>query len=292
MLIYFYRNLIKGRCILKNVSLKNIQKDIVSGIIVALVSIPISMGYAQIAGLPAVYGLYCSILPVLIYGLVTTDKVYRNNEWEWGYRETDELDGYDPYSNSKSCSELVTHSYEKAFLKELGIAVSTARAGNVIGGGDFAADRIVPDCVRAIADGKKIAVRNPHSTRPYQHVLEPLGAYLMIAGSQYEDTSRAGAYNVGPGDDDCITTGTLADLFCEAWGEGASWENLCQGGPHEANFLKLDCSRIRSTFGWKPHWQVKEAISQTVKWYQAWLDGDDMAAFTDRQIEEYLTQNR
>ena len=223
---------------------------------------------------------------------VTTDKVYRNNEWEWGYRETDELDGYDPYSNSKSCSELVTHSYEKAFLKELGIAVSTARAGNVIGGGDFAADRIVPDCVRAIADGKKIAVRNPHSTRPYQHVLEPLGAYLMIAGSQYEDASRAGAYNVGPGDDDCITTGTLADLFCEAWGEGASWENLCQGGPHEANFLKLDCSRIRSTFGWKPHWQVKEAISQTVKWYQAWLDGDDMAAFTDRQIEEYLTQNR
>ena len=223
---------------------------------------------------------------------MTTDKVYRNNEWEWGYRETDELDGYDPYSNSKSCSELVTHSYEKAFLKELGIAVSTARAGNVIGGGDFAADRIVPDCVRAIADGKKIAVRNPHSTRPYQHVLEPLGAYLMIAGSQYEDASRAGAYNVGPGDDDCITTGTLANLFCEAWGEGASWENLCQGGPHEANFLKLDCSRIRSTFGWKPHWQVKEAISQTVKWYQAWLDGDDMAAFTDRQIEEYLTQNR
>lgn len=223
---------------------------------------------------------------------VTTDKVYRNNEWEWGYRETDELDGYDPYSNSKSCSELVTHSYEKAFLKELGIAVSTARAGNVIGGGDFAADRIVPDCVRAIADGKKIAVRNPHSTRPYQHVLEPLGAYLMIAGSQYEDASCAGAYNVGPGDDDCITTGTLADLFCEAWGEGASWENLCQKGPHEANFLKLDCSRIRSTFGWKPHWQVKEAISQTVKWYQAWLDGDDMAAFTDRQIEEYLTQNR
>ncbi|MDO5798865.1 MAG: CDP-glucose 4,6-dehydratase [Eubacteriales bacterium] len=223
---------------------------------------------------------------------VTTDKVYRNNEWEWGYRETDELDGYDPYSNSKSCSELVTHSYEKAFLKELGIAVSTARAGNVIGGGDFAADRIVPDCVRAVSDGKKIAVRNPHSTRPYQHVLEPLGAYLMIAGSQYEDAACAGAYNVGPGDDDCITTGTLADLFCESWGDGASWENLYQGGPHEANFLKLDCSRIRSTFGWKPHWQVKEAISHTVKWYQAWLAGDDMAAFTDRQIEEYLTQNR
>ena len=219
---------------------------------------------------------------------VTTDKVYRNNEWEWGYRETDELDGYDPYSNSKSCSELVTHSYEKSFLNELGIAVSTARAGNVIGGGDFAADRIVPDCVRAVSKGRKIAVRNPHSTRPYQHVLEPLGAYLMLAGSQYEDASKAGAYNVGPGDDDCITTGELADLFCASWGDEAAWENLYQGGPHEANFLKLDCSKIRSTFGWKPHWQVKEAIAHTVEWYQAWLDGADMAAFTDRQIREYL----
>ena len=149
---------------------------------------------------------------------VTTDKVYRNNEWEWGYRETDELDGYDPYSNSKSCSELVTHSYEKSFLNELGIAVSTARAGNVIGGGDFAADRIVPDCVRAVSKGQKIAVRNPHSTRPYQHVLEPLGAYLMIAGSQYEDASKAGAYNVGPGDDDCITTGELAESFLRILG--------------------------------------------------------------------------
>ena len=148
---------------------------------------------------------------------VTTDKVYKNNEWEWGYRETDELDGYDPYSNSKSCSELVTHSYEKSFLKDMDIAVSTARAGNVIGGGDFAADRIIPDCVRAVSGGKKIAVRNPHSTRPYQHVLEPLGAYLMIAGVQYQDSSKAGSYNVGPGDEDCITTGELADLFCEAW---------------------------------------------------------------------------
>ena len=177
-------------------------------------------------------------------------------------------------------------------LKEAGVAVSTARAGNVIGGGDFAPDRIIPDCVRAVAKGEKIAVRNPHSTRPYQHVLEPLGAYLMIAQAQYENPACVGSYNVGPGDEDCITTGQLADLFCNSWGGEAAWENLYQGGPHEANFLKLDCSRIRSTFGWKPHWQVKEAISQTVKWYQAWLDGDDMAAFTDRQIEEYLTQNR
>ena len=219
---------------------------------------------------------------------VTTDKVYKNNEWEWGYRETDELDGYDPYSNSKSCSELVTHSYEKSFLKELGIAVSTARAGNVIGGGDFAADRIIPDCVRAVSDGQKIAVRNPHSTRPYQHVLEPLGAYLLIAQAQYEDASKAGSYNVGPDDRSCLTTGELADLFCEAWGNGAEWENLSEGGPHEANFLKLDCSRIRSALGWKPRWQVDEAVSHTAKWYQAWLAGENMAEYTDHQIKEYF----
>ena len=219
---------------------------------------------------------------------VTTDKVYENKEWEYGYRECDPLDGYDPYSNSKSCSELVTHSYEKAFLKEAGIAVSTARAGNVIGGGDFAADRIIPDCVRAMADGREIAVRNPHSTRPYQHVLEPLGAYLMIAGVQYQDSSKAGSYNVGPGDEDCITTGELANLFCEAWGENAVWKNLYQGGPHEANFLKLDCSRIRSTFGWRSRWHVQDAVRYTVQWYQAWLEGANMAEYTDRQIKEYF----
>ena len=219
---------------------------------------------------------------------VTTDKVYKNNEWEWGYRETDELDGYDPYSNSKSCSELVTHSYEKSFLKEQKIAVSTARAGNVIGGGDFAADRIIPDCVRAVSEGKKIAVRNPHSTRPYQHVLEPLGAYLLIAQAQYEDVAKADSYNVGPDDRSCLTTGELADLFCNAWGEGAEWENLSQGGPHEANFLKLDCSRIRSALGWKPRWQVEEAVTNTAKWYQAWLNGDDMEVYTDFQIKEYF----
>ena len=218
---------------------------------------------------------------------VTTDKVYKNNEWEWGYRETDELDGYDPYSNSKSCSELVTHSYKSSFLDAAGIRVSTARAGNVIGGGDFAIDRIIPDCVRAVEKGQKIIVRNPHSTRPYQHVLEPLGAYLMIAKEQYLDEKYAGAYNVGPGDMDCITTGELADLFCESWGPEAAWENQYMGGPHEANFLKLDCSRIRSTFGWEPHWHVKDAVAQTAKWYRAYLEGADMIAVTDQQIKAY-----
>lgn len=219
---------------------------------------------------------------------VTTDKVYENKEWEYGYRENDPLDGFDPYSNSKSCSELVTHSYQKSFLSQGRCAVSTSRAGNVIGGGDFAADRIIPDCVRAVSGGKKIAVRNPHSTRPYQHVLEPLGAYLLIAEEQYQDGRKAGSYNVGPDDRSCLTTGELADLFCTAWGNGAAWENLCQGGPHEANFLKLDCSRIRNRLGWKPRWQVDEAVVNTAKWYQAWLAGQNMAEYTDCQIKEYF----
>ena len=154
---------------------------------------------------------------------VTTDKVYLNKEWEWGYRENEELDGYDPYSNSKSCSELVTHSYINSFFKEMNIAVSTARAGNVIGGGDFANDRIVPDCIRAAIKHEDIVVRNPFSTRPYQHVLEPLYAYLMIAQKQYEDIKYAGYYNVGPDDRDCFQTGALVDLFVEHWGEGMKW---------------------------------------------------------------------
>lgn len=219
---------------------------------------------------------------------VTTDKVYKNNEWEWGYRETDELDGYDPYSNSKSCSELVTHSYEKSFLKEAGVAVSTARAGNVIGGGDFAPDRIIPDCVRAVAKGEKIAVRNPHSTRPYQHVLEPLAAYLLIAMKQYEDKSYAGFYNVGPDESDCITTGNLVDTFCAKWGEGLKWVNKYDGGPHEANFLKLDCSKLKTTFGWKPVWNFDTAIEKSVAWSKVYAAGGDIPACMDAQIAEFF----
>ena len=218
---------------------------------------------------------------------VTTDKVYENREWEWGYRENDPLDGYDPYSNSKSCSELVTHSYKKSFFANGGTAVSTARAGNVIGGGDFAADRIIPDCVRAAEKGEAIVVRNPHSTRPYQHVLEPLMLYLTIAMKQYEDSSFAGYYNVGPDDADCLTTGRLVDLFCKAWG-GMEWINRYDGGPHEANFLKLDCSRVKSVFGWHPTWKVEKAIEKTVEWSKIWLAGGDVAACMDRQIQEFL----
>ena len=218
---------------------------------------------------------------------VTTDKVYQNNEWHWGYRENGPLDGYDPYSNSKSCSELVTHSYKNSFFSDGSVAISTARAGNVIGGGDFAKDRIIPDCVRAVQKKETIIVRNPHSTRPYQHVLEPLFAYLMIVQKQYQDRKYADWYNVGPDECDCVTTGELVDLFCKTWGEGASWEDRWTGGPHEANFLKLDCSKIKATFDWKPTWHITDAIENTCNWTKVWLSGQDIPSEMDRQIKEY-----
>lgn len=219
---------------------------------------------------------------------VTTDKVYENKEWAWGYRENEPLDGYDPYSNSKSCSELVTHSYKRSFFQDGRTAISTARAGNVIGGGDFARDRIIPDCVRAAADKQPIIVRNPYSTRPYQHVLEPVMAYLMIAQKQYEDLSFAGWYNVGPDDCDCVTTGELTTLFCRAWGDGMTWENRSEANaPHEANFLKLDCSKIKTTFGWQPRWHMQEAIQKTVEWSKVWMDGGDVPAVMRKQIREF-----
>ena len=220
---------------------------------------------------------------------VTTDKVYENREWEYGYRECDPLDGYDPYSNSKSCSELVTHSYQKSFFSDGRCAVSTSRAGNVIGGGDFANDRIIPDCIRAAATGKDIIVRNPHSTRPYQLVLEPLAVYLTIAMRQHEDGRYQGYYNVGPDDKDCVTTGRLVDMFCRAWGGDVKWVNQYDGGPHEANFLKLDCSRIKSVFGWRPRYGVEEAVEKTVEWSRAYLDGEDMLEVMDRQITEFFS---
>ena len=219
---------------------------------------------------------------------VTTDKVYLNKEWEWGYRENEELDGYDPYSNSKSCSELVTHSYINSFFKNMNIAVSTARAGNVIGGGDFASDGIIPDCIRAAIKHEDIVVRNPFSTRPYQHVLEPIYAYLMIAQKQYEDIKYAGYYNVGPDDRDCFQTGALVDLFVKHWGEGMKWIDKYDGGPHEANFLKLDCSKLKKTFGWQPHWDLNIAIEKVVEWSKCWLTNGDIEKCMNKQIEEFM----
>ena len=223
---------------------------------------------------------------------VTTDKVYRNNEWEWGYREIDALDGFDPYSNSKSCSELVTSSYKKSFFADKDIAISTCRAGNVIGGGDFAKDRIIPDCVRAMENKTEIIVRNPYSTRPYQHVLEPVCTYLMLAQKQYEDKSFAGEYNVGPDDQDCVNTGTLVDLFCKYWGEEAKWKNLCEeNAPHEANFLKLDCSKIKSKLNWQPRWHIDDAIEMVVEWSKSYLQEKDITSIMLNQIKCFINEN-
>lgn len=221
---------------------------------------------------------------------VTTDKVYENHGWPWGYRETDRLNGFDPYANSKSCSELVTDSYRNSFFAGMRTAVSTARAGNVIGGGDFAKDRIIPDCVRAVQSGRVIQVRNPASVRPYQHVLEPLSAYLLIAQRQYENAALAGSYNVGPESRDCLTTGELVELFCRAWGKGACWEHTGEDGPHEDAVLKLDCSKIQSALGWKPKWDAARAVRETVVWTKEWLAGENVPACMERQISAYFNE--
>ena len=181
------------------------------------------------------------------------------------------------------------------FFTERDVAISTARAGNVIGGGDFAVDRIIPDCVRAIQKGEEIIVRNPYSTRPYQHVLEPLAVYLMIAQKQYTLKELAGCYNVGPDDSDCWATGELVSLFCDKWNEAmntsVTWKNISEmEGPHEANFLKLDCSKLKSVFGWKPNWNVETAMEKIVEWTKCYLAGEDISRCMDAQIEEFLSR--
>lgn len=219
---------------------------------------------------------------------VTTDKVYENNDLDIGFTEDMKLDGYDPYSNSKSCSELVTHSYKKSFFTDDRVKISTARAGNVIGGGDFANDRIIPDCIRAAVRHEDIIVRNPYSTRPYQHVLEPLFAYLLIAKEQYIDSKKQGWYNVGPDDIDCFQTGKLVDAFIKHWGEGTKWVDKFDGGPHEAAFLKLDCAKLKEVFGWKPTWNLDKAIEKTVEWSKCWVSGGDIRVMMDKQIDEFI----
>ena len=220
---------------------------------------------------------------------ITTDKVYENHEWEWGYRETDRLDGYEPYSNSKSCSELVTACYKRSFFSDTGIAVSTVRAGNVIGGGDVSPHRIIPDCVRAVCAGEKIKIRNPLSIRPYQHVLDPLYAYMMVAARQYTNPDLSGCYNVGPEVSDCVTTEQLVNLFCKKWGEGAGWELAeCAQPKHEANFLRLDCSRIKQVFNWQPVWNIEKAVEKTVEWAKVWADDGDVVSVMDKQIDDFM----
>lgn len=223
---------------------------------------------------------------------VTTDKVYLNDDLpNHPFSEDEPLDGYDPYSNSKSCSELVTHSYKKSFFQDRDCSISTARAGNVIGGGDFAKDRIIPDCIRAAIKGENIIVRNPYSSRPYQHVLEPLYIYLEICQKQYGNKEFEGYYNVGPDDSDYVTTGDLVDKFCKSWGEGITWIDQSDGGPHEASFLKLDNSKIKSVFGWTPKWHIDETIDKVTEWTKCWHTGGDVEGCMKKQISDFWGGN-
>ncbi|MCR5671201.1 MAG: CDP-glucose 4,6-dehydratase [Butyrivibrio sp.] len=224
---------------------------------------------------------------------VTTDKVYLNPEDGRSFSEEDKLDGFDPYSNSKSCSELVTHSYCNSFLKDMNIAVSTARAGNVIGGGDFAADRLAPDLMRAALSGSEMIIRNPDSVRPFQHVLEALSAYLLLAKRQYEDMSFAGAYNVGPLYEDCKCAGEIALSFADKWNEISGKElDLSvkkDGGPHEAGLLYLDCKKIRERLGWEPKWDIDTALLKCALWTLEYQKGSHKECM-DRQIKEYFEE--
>mgnify|MGYP003672464655 CR=1 FL=1 len=209
---------------------------------------------------------------------VTTDKCYENREWVWGYREEEALGGHDPYSASKACSEIVTSAYRRSFLAERGLGLATARAGNVLGGGDWCLDRLVPDAVRAWSEGRVVEVRNPASTRPWQHVLEPLSGYLMLAERLSEDPGRwSEAWNLGPRAADVLPVGTVMEALAEAWPDCPGWKDVSEGdlGPHEAGLLKLDISKVTTRLGWRPRSDVKKCLQWTVDWYRAHSEGAD-----------------
>ncbi len=218
---------------------------------------------------------------------VTTDKVYKNKGEKYAYKESDVLDGFDPYSNSKSCSEYVTNGYRNSFFTS-GIPISTVRVGNVIGGGDFAANRVIPDCVRSALAHENILLRHPHSIRPYQHVIEALYAYLMIAACQYEENHLAGSYNIGPDMNACVETGKLVDIFIDTWGGDIKRIDKEENGPYESCWLKLDCTKIKNIFGWKPKWNIEQAIGKVVGWTKAWMYGEDILKVMDEQLKTYL----
>jgi CDP-glucose 4,6-dehydratase len=222
---------------------------------------------------------------------ITTDKCYDNKEWVWGYREDEPMGGYDPYSSSKACAELVSAAYRKSFLTDAGIAMATARAGNVIGGGDWALDRLVPDALRALAKGEPALIRHPHAVRPWQHVLEPLSGYLLLAERLHtQGQLDAEPWNFGPHDDDARPVQWIVEHLCEHWGSRASWALQPGDHPHEAHFLKLDISKARQRLGWVPRWPLETALRHITAWHQAWLKGQDMRAVCLAQIDQYGSQ--
>lgn len=225
---------------------------------------------------------------------VTTDKCYENREWHWGYRENEPMGGYDPYSNSKGCSELVTASFRNSFFNpnnyaKHGVALASARAGNVIGGGDWAADRLIPDFIRAISKGEKLLIRSPYAIRPWQHVLEPLSGYLTLAAKLFTDgPAFAQAYNFGPDDNDAQNVEWITNTICELWGQNASYEIDANPQPHEANYLKLDCSKVKVELNWQPRWNISTALQSIVEWNKAWLNKADVRAICYQQMDNYF----
>lgn len=219
---------------------------------------------------------------------ITTDKCYENREWLWGYREIEPMGGHDPYSSSKGCAELVSSAYRQSFLKEAGIAMATARAGNVIGGGDWAPDRLVPDILQALQAKTPVLIRNPHAIRPWQHVLEPLSGYLLLAQSLYtQGQTDAEAWNFGPLEEDARPVQWIVEKLCQAWGVGATWSLQPGNHPHEAHYLKLDISKARQRLHWAPRWSLEMALHQITSWHQAWLNRQDMRAICLQQISQY-----
>ena len=225
---------------------------------------------------------------------VTTDKCYENKEWHWGYRENEPMGGYDPYSNSKGCSELVTSSFRSSFFnpkeyKNHGVAIASARAGNVIGGGDWAEDRLIPDFMRAIFKGEKVKIRSPYAIRPWQHVLEPLSGYLALCEKLYSTgTAFAEGWNFGPDDSDAKNVEWISNKICELWGKGASFEIDTNPQPHEASYLKLDCSKAKSELGWAPGWDIETTLKSIVDWNKTFLAVGNMRAETEKQIIDYF----
>lgn len=225
--------------------------------------------------------------------VVTSDKCYENREWVWGYRENETMGGYDPYSNSKGCAELVTAAYRQSFFNKDGeaVAVASVRAGNVIGGGDWATDRLIPDMVRAVMEKRPVLIRSPHAIRPWQHVLEPLSGYLLLAERLYQDgAAYAEGWNFGPRDEDARPVQWIVEQFTELWGEGASWV-LDQGThPHEAHYLKLDCSKAKSRLNWQPRWSLGQTLEHIAAWHKAHMRGENMREVTQAQIKTYQEQ--
>ena len=224
---------------------------------------------------------------------ITSDKCYENREWLWGYRENEAMGGHDPYSSSKGCAELVTSAYRRSYFSDdnlpgHGHAVATARAGNVVGGGDWAPDRLIPDIMNAIMENRSVMIRYPNAIRPWQHVLEPLRGYLYLAEKLWHYGSKfAGAWNFGPSDEDARPVSWVADRLTNSWGDGASWESDSIQHPHEATYLKLDCSKAKSLLGWSPKLDLTTNLQWIIEWYRAYLQKKDMRRITESEIFRY-----